>query len=117
MFPRWYEWRGHINTKLQGLETILAEQRADSQRDHDCLEAHARATQTAVQELQNASIRRGEQLDALLRLHKGLSMVGTALLLSFLGWFGVQLWQGIVRQNTLPLPRQSSPHQQEKEAR
>ena len=102
MFPRWHEWRGHINTKLQNLETAIAEQRVKSQKDHDCLEGHAKATQAVVQELQNAGIRRGEQLDALLRLHKGLRMVGTALLLSFLGWFGVQLWQGIVRQNTMP---------------
>ena len=104
MFPRWHEWRGQVNMKLEGLTTTLVEHRAQWQKDHDCLEKHARSTQAAVQELQNASIRRGEQLDALLRLHKGLRMVGTALLLSFLGWFGVQLWQGIVRQNTTPSP-------------
>ena len=104
MLHKWHEWRGRVDIKLEGLETTLAEHRLEAQRDHVGIETHAKETRKAVQALQDAGIRRGEQLDALLQTSKVVRLIGTGLLLAFLAWVGAQFWLGVVRQNTTPSP-------------
>ena len=114
MLARWRAWRMQVDGQLANLDKMLHAHRVQVQKDHDCLESHARATQQAVQELRENGARRGEQLDMLLRLQKGLRIIGTALLTAFLLWFGAQIWFGIVRQSALSLAPQPPPQQEKR---